>query len=236
MVGVGGKPAVPKGADMPPGSRYPQRMSATLRVPTMTRDQFFDWASSQGERYEFDGFEPVAMTGGNLNHNANAFNLHTALRNRLKNTGCKPLGLDAGVATVGDSVRYPDAVVTCSPTQGTSRLVPEPVIVFEVISSTTGHLDRIVKVREYAAVGSIRRYIVVEGASIGLTIHERDTATQKWTVTTAVEGDRLALPELGIEKSLVRNLRRGGFPIGAAQSTIADVTYGSRRWTRQSPV
>ena len=44
-------------------------MSVTFRVPAMTRDQFFDWAEAQGGRYEFDGFQPVAMTGGNLNHN-----------------------------------------------------------------------------------------------------------------------------------------------------------------------
>src|SRR5580704_1302938 len=59
-------------------------MSATTRVPAMTRDQFFDWAETQGARYEFDGFQPVAMTGGNLNHNRIAFNIHTALRGRLK--------------------------------------------------------------------------------------------------------------------------------------------------------
>ena len=137
-------------------------MSVASRVPAMTRDQFFDWAEAQGARYEFDGFEPVAMTEGNLNHNSIAFNIHTALRGRLKGSGRKPLGLDAGVATNGDTVRYPDAVVTGSPVQGGSRLVPNPVMVFEVISPTSGHIDKIVKVREYAAVDSIRRYVIVE--------------------------------------------------------------------------
>jgi Uma2 family endonuclease len=163
----------------------------------MTRDQFFDWAEAQDARYEFDGFVPVAMTRGN--HNRIAFNIHTALRGRLKGSGCEPLGLDVGVATVGDTVRYPDVVVTCSPAQGGSRLVPNPVVVFEVISPTSGHMDRIVKVREYAAVDSIRRYVIVESASVGLTVHERQAAGQKWTVTTVVAGDLLLLPEIGVE-------------------------------------
>ena len=90
-------------------------MSVTLRAATMTRDQFFDWAEVQEGRYEFDGFQPVAMTGGSLNRNRIAFNIHFALRQRLGRTGCRALGMDAGVATVGDTVRYPDAVVTCSP-------------------------------------------------------------------------------------------------------------------------
>jgi Uma2 family endonuclease len=174
-------------------------MSVTFRVPTMTRAQFFDWAEAQEGRFEFDGFQPVAMTGGNLNHNQIAINILVALRKRLGGTGCRPHGMDAGVATVGDTVRYPDGVVTCSPASGLSRLVPDPVVVFEVISPTSGHIDRIVKLREYAAVDSIRRYVIVESSSIGLTVHERETAGQKWTVTSVMAGDPLSLPEIGIE-------------------------------------
>jgi len=174
-------------------------MSAILRVPTMTRDQFFDWAEASGGRYEFDGFQPVAITGGNLNHNQIAFNIHVALRGRLGGTGCRPHGMDAGVATIGDTVRYPDGVVTCSPINGVSRLIPNPVVVFEVISPTSDHMDRIVKLREYAAVDTIRRYVIVESTSAGLTVHERKAAGQRWTVASAMAGDRLPLPEIGIE-------------------------------------
>ena len=174
-------------------------MSATTRVPAMTRDQFFDWAETRDTRYEFDGFAPVAMTGGNLNHNDIALNLHRALHTRLRGTQCRARALDAGVATIGDTVRYPDGVVTCSPAQGTSRLVPGPVAVFEVISPTSGHVDRIVKVREYAAVDSIRRYVIVESASVGLTVYERREAGQKWTGTTLTADDLLLLPEIGVE-------------------------------------
>lgn len=34
----------------------------------MTQDQFLDWVQAQEGRYEFDGFQPVAMTGGTINH------------------------------------------------------------------------------------------------------------------------------------------------------------------------
>ena len=46
----------------------------------------------------------------------------------------------------------------------------------EVISPTSGRTDRIVKVREYAAVPSVLRYVVVQSSSIGLTVLERQTA------------------------------------------------------------
>ena len=35
-------------------------MNVALRIPRMTRAFFLDWAETQNERYEFDGFEPVA--------------------------------------------------------------------------------------------------------------------------------------------------------------------------------
>jgi Uma2 family endonuclease len=174
-------------------------MNIALREPMMTREQFFQWAQAQDVRYEFDGFQPVAMTGGNLRHNIVSLNIQAALRQRLRGTGCRPLGIDAGVATVGDSVRYPDVLVTCSPITGDEYVTPNVVVVFEVISPASGRVDRIVKVREYAAVPSILRYVIVESASIGLTVLERRTADQKWTVTTLMAEDVLLLPEVGIE-------------------------------------
>ncbi len=195
-----------------------QTIGVSARVPVMTRDQFFDWASASGARYEFDGFQPVAMTAGNINHNRIAFTIHRTLYRQLSGSGCEPLGLDAGVATVGDTVRYPDAVVSCSPAKGGSRLVPDPVVVFEVANQTSGHVDRIVKVREYAAVDSIRRYVIVESASAGLTVHERQAAGQRWTVTTAMAEDPLLLPEIGIEVPVAELYQGVDFPPPASEA------------------
>ncbi len=76
----------------------------------MIRTQFFYWAEAQDGRYELDDFLPVALTGGNINHERIAFNIHTALRNRLRGSLCLPLSLDTSVATIGDTVRSPDGV------------------------------------------------------------------------------------------------------------------------------
>jgi Uma2 family endonuclease len=187
-------------------------MNIALRQPVMTREQFFQWAQAQDAPYEFDGFQPVAMTGGNLRHNLMHFNLHTALRQRLKGTGCLPLGAGAGVATIGDAVRYPDGLVTCTPITGDEYVTPNVVVVFEVISPTSGRTDRIVKVREYAAVPSILRYVILESASIGLTVLERQSGDQKWTVTTLMAEDTMPLPEIGIEIPVVELYEGIDFP------------------------
>ena len=174
-------------------------MNTALRKPRMTRDAFFGWAQAQDTRYEFDGFQPVAMTGCSPNHNRMTLNIHRALYARLKGSGCEPLGPDTGVATVGGAVRYPDALVTCGTFPGTALVVPGVVVVFEVLSPTSGRTDRIDKLREYRAVPSIRRYVILEYASIGLAVFERAGGASDWTATALTAGDILRMPEIGIE-------------------------------------
>ncbi len=165
----------------------------------MTREEFFDWAQVQDVRYEFDGFEPVAMTGGTVNHNRIAQNIYFVLRTRLGGGSCEPLGPDAGLATVGNAVRYPDALVTCAKVSGAAHVVPGVVVVFEVLSPTSGRTDRIEKLREYRAVASIRRYVILEYTGIGLTVFERADGQDDWTASALSSSDTLQIPEIGIE-------------------------------------
>ncbi len=172
-------------------------MDVALRQPSMTRDQFLDWVQAQEGRYEFDGFQPVAMTGGTANHSRIIRNIHVAFA-RLGGTGCEALGPDAGLATVGDAVRYPDALVTCAKFPGSALLIPGVVIVFEVLSPTSGRADRIDKLKEYRAVPSIRRYVILEYRSAGLTVFSRPNGTADWTANALTADEILDMPELGI--------------------------------------
>ncbi len=165
----------------------------------MTREQFFQWAEAREGRWEFDGFQPVAMTGGTLDHSQIGASLLVALAVRLKGSGCGPLGSDAGVATIDGAVRYPDALVTCAKAPGASRLAPGVVVVFEVVSPPSARVDRIDKLREYAAVPSILRYVILEQTSVGMSVFERRQGDAPWTATSLVEGETLRMPEIGIE-------------------------------------
>ncbi len=173
-------------------------MTATVRRP-MTQQEFFDWAEAQNTRYEFDGFQPVAMTGGNLGHSGLIRNINFQLTSRLRGKTCEPLGPNAGVATVGDTVRYPDAVVTCTKFSGRDRVVPNPVVVFEIISPSSVRTDRITKLREYGAVPTIRRYVIIEPDAVAVTVVFRDHANEPFRAAGLAEDDTLHLPEVGIE-------------------------------------
>jgi hypothetical protein len=48
-------------------------------------------------------------------------------------------------------------------------------------------------------VPSIVRYVILEQATIGLTVHARIDGSAAWTTSTVTRGEMLALPEVGIE-------------------------------------
>ncbi len=173
-------------------------MDATVTTP-WTIEQFLSWAAKQEERHEFDGERPVAMTGGTARHNRIAGNIHAALRARLRGGRCCNFEPDLGVRTTGHKIRYPDALVTCTRFPDSDKLAPDVVVLFEVLSPDSGRRDRIEMVREYAAVPSIRRYVIVEFSSGGLLVLHRESDNVPFTATTLTLEDSLALPEIGIE-------------------------------------
>jgi len=191
-------------------------MSYAVRTPIMTREEFFPWAEAQDARYEFDGFAPVLMTGGTRRHSRINQNMYRAIGNRLSGPQYELLGPDAGVATIGQTVRYPDAVISSTRTPGDAHLMLGVVAVFEVISPTSGRIDRIVKLREYRAVPSIRRYVILEHASAALTVFSRAEGTLDWTATALTTDDTLDMPEIGVAVPVMEFYDAVDFPADSA--------------------
>ena len=188
-------------------------MNIALRKP-MTREDFLLWAESQEGRYEFDGFEPVAMTAGTNNHGTISNNLNFQLTLRLESSSCRSMPPEGGgVATIGKKVRSPEATVTCTKIRGRDRLIPNPVIVFEVISESTRRIDQIDKLREYHAVPTIKRYVIIEQTGVAVTVHSR-RGDEPWTTLPYGAGDVLDLPEIGIELPVALLYRNVDFDAG----------------------
>jgi Uma2 family endonuclease len=173
----------------------------------MTLEAFLTWEEGQPIRYEFDAFQPVAMTGGILAHNRIMRRLHRALESGLEGCPFEPFGPDVKIIVDGRA-GYPDAVVSCTPQNDRSQVVENPVVVLEVLSDSTSRTDRIDKVREYQATQPILRYIILEQDSIGATVFER--RQDGWAASTLTDGDRLAMPEIAVEIPLYVDARRPG--------------------------
>ncbi len=170
---------------------------------TWTQEEFLYWAENQETRYEFDGFQPVAMTGGSPNADAIGGKLITALNVRLSGAKCQPYGPNAGVETASNAVCFPDALVTCTEFDGESPTVPGAVVVFEIVGKTRESINRdhVEKVAEYASVPSILRYVIVESQKVLLTVRERAGGSDPWKTLALLKNleDVLRLPEIGIE-------------------------------------
>lgn len=173
-------------------------MNVALRQ-RMTVEEFLEWEERQQLRYEFDGLQTIAMTGGTFEHDAIQVNLVRALGNRLAGKQCRVHGNSLKIEVMG-SMRYPDAFVTCSPVQRGVTVLREPVVVFEVLSKGTAQTDRTVKNREYASTASIRRYVMLEQVEIGGTMFER--VGDDWVGHLLAADFVLRMPEIGVELPL----------------------------------
>lgn len=173
-------------------------MTVALHKP-MTLPQFLAWEERQELRYEFDGFQPVAMTGGTLRHEAIGNRLRALLLSRLQGNRCRPWGPTTKIEVQG-RIRYPDAFVSCTPGEPHDTIVPEPVVVFEILSVGTSRTDRIEKLQEYQATASIRRYVILEQDSVAAMVFVRQGST--WAAGAHTRDDVLEMPEIGIEVTL----------------------------------
>ena len=170
---------------------YDEPMSAAHQPITL--DEFLAWERAQPERYEFDGTQPVAMTGGSVRHARIVSRTLIALGTRVA-APCEAFGAELKVITAG-RVRYPDVSIVCNGSDGDDDLMT-PTVVLEVLSPSTALTDRRVKAVEYAALPSILVYCLLEQDRPSVTVRRRSSNWEQ----ELVEGEDavLALPEVGI--------------------------------------
>jgi Uma2 family endonuclease len=179
-------------------------MADALAKP-MTLESFLAWEERQELRYEFDGFRPVARTGGTYAHARIQFRLLSALGNHLDGKPCKAVGGGMKVRTT-NGVRYPDAFVICSPIPLNATLAHDPVVICEILSPSTADDDLGAKKTEYQALPSVQSYIVLQQTHRSAQVFRRvgeatsdDEKAAEWTFEFIVGPDAaIALPEIGV--------------------------------------
>ncbi len=174
-------------------------MSVALRKP-LTREEFLEWEAQQSLRYEFDGFKPIAMAGGTEEHAAIQRNIAVALTTRLRGTPCRFYGSDLKVDTTG-TFRCPDGFVVCTPAVRGRTRIDDPVVIFEVMSGESAGRDLVTKNQEYAAMPSVRRYIVLAQDAMGGSVYERIGGD--WIGHLLTADNILRMPEIDIEVPIV---------------------------------
>jgi Uma2 family endonuclease len=170
----------------------------------MTVREYLDWASSQSElpRTELINGQIVAMTPERVEHVevkiAAAFALKAAITKA--NARCHALG-DGMTVRIDDHTAYePDALVYCGDRLARgSLIVPNPIIVVEVLSPTTAHTDSSAKLIGYFKLASVSHYLIIDPDTRAVTHHAR-AADGTITARTLTAGTlRLDPPGLAVE-------------------------------------
>jgi Uma2 family endonuclease len=140
-----------------------------------------------------------ALTGGTASHAAIQRNLAIAIGGRLRGRPCRFYGSDLKIELAG-KIRCPDGFVVCSPVPPRATLVSDPVVIFEVLSNSTARIDLVTKNHEYAALPSVRRYVVLSQDEQGGTMFER--VGEDWVGHLLPADFVLRMPEIGIDVPL----------------------------------
>jgi len=179
-------------------------MADALAQP-MTLESFLAWEERQELRYEFDGFRPIARTGGTYAHARIQTSLLRCLGDRLDGKPCKAVGSQLKVQTA-NGIRYPDAFIIGSPIPLNATVAHDPVIIFEILSPSTANDDLGAKKAEYQDLASVQSYIVLQQTHrsaqvfrrVGETIAD-DEKSGEWIFEFVVGPDAMiALPEIGV--------------------------------------
>jgi Uma2 family endonuclease len=169
----------------------------------MNVDEFLAWAESRPGRYELFRGAVYAMTPERSIHAEVKLAVQTALGTsiRARELPCRVLP-DGMTVRIDDSTAHePDALVYCGPRLAPSALeVPNPVVVVEVLSFSTGGIDVQYKLANYFRLPSVAHYLIVDPDK-PLVVHHarRDDGT---ILTRIVSDGVIALDPPGIELAL----------------------------------
>jgi Uma2 family endonuclease len=142
----------------------------------MTVEAFIDWSLLQpGGRHQLLRGEIIAMASERAAHRWVKHRAAVALERAagpLRNCHVEPDGatVKIDVSTAFD----PDALVYCGPKVGPDTIiVPDPVIVIEVLSPSTQGIDSAAKLTGYCKVPSIQHYLILDPVEREIVHHQR---------------------------------------------------------------
>ena len=145
----------------------------------MTVDEYLAWSDSQSERRrtELINGQIVALPPERIVHSRVKGNAFLALAKAVgvADLPCQALPNGLTVAIDQHTAYEPDALVYCGEAPAPdSMLVPNPLVVVEVLSPTTAHSDTSAKLIGYFKLPSVAHYLVLDPEARTVTHHTRN--------------------------------------------------------------
>ena len=169
----------------------------------MTVAEFLSWEDGTDTRYELLNGSPVAMAPPAIAHGILALRLSAridaALRSRPPCFG----QIEAGIVRPDrdDTCYIADIAVTCTPPERGQQLLPDPLLIVEILSPGTALYDRQTKVSDYRRIASVQEILLIDSASIFAEVLRREG--DRW-ITEIVRGPQatLSLASIGLTATM----------------------------------
>jgi Uma2 family endonuclease len=132
----------------------------------MTTTEFLAWADTQDQgKFELCEGEIIAMAPERVGHAQAKLSAVNALAAAIKAASlpCQAFVDALGVKISDDTTYIPDALVNCGPPLPADvMLAAYPVIVVEVLSPSTRHIDKARKLVDYFTVTELHHYLIID--------------------------------------------------------------------------
>jgi Uma2 family endonuclease len=174
-----------------------------LAKPRLTVDEFLSWAVEQPGRYELFRGEVVGISPETVGHAEIKGNVYLALTAAVRRSGLPCYVLPDGMTVrIDESTAFePDALVYCGEKAlATTLEIPNPVLVVEVLSSSTRRIDLTHKLAGYFRLPSVMHYLIVDPTQPSVVHHARGTG--EVILTRIVTNGSIALDPPGLELAL----------------------------------
>ncbi|MFP4062608.1 MAG: Uma2 family endonuclease [Halochromatium sp.] len=170
------------------------------------------------ERWEWRNGDVYCMTGAQPEHNIICLNVGAELRARLRGSSCRTFTSDQRVKVLaGSPYLYPDVSVACDPRYtpiNGLRTLLNPVLIVEILSSSTAQDDKSTKFMQYQTIESLTDYLLVDSNEVA-ALHYRKEG-QVWIPRLFEQtSDEVELSALGIAISLAEIYLDSGLLAGS---------------------
>ncbi|EIC20020.1 Uma2 family endonuclease [Thiorhodovibrio frisius] len=191
-------------------------MASALKECFVSIEDYFTLDSETApERWEWRNGDVYCRSGAQPEHNVICINVicinvGAELRARLRGSACRTFPSDQRVKVhAGSPYLYPDVSVACHPEfttiNGLGTLL-NPILIVEVLSTTTAQNDRGTKFMQYQTIASLTDYLLVDSSEVAV-LHFRKEGGRKedsvWTPRLLEQAsDAINLPDLDIRLPL----------------------------------
>lgn len=173
--------------------------SKTEELETITPEMYLQKELSNEIRHEYINGQIFAMAGASASHRKIAGNLFRKFADHLENQLCIPYISDVRVGTESDYY-YPDIVVDCNSNETPDTFYAEkPVLIVEVFSKNTKHLDKGRKLLEYINMPSLREYVMIEQDSASVDVLRK---SEGWILRNYVLGEDIHFESINLTVSV----------------------------------